>query len=187
MGRAIVRNQVQQFLSSKNITNVGKIYAARPIIVDDADYDLNMSNWLWEQQGLPDSGSGAVLIVNIPSSHRERRAITGRTGDNDTFVHQVVVEVFFANTGSTDPNDTQGVQAQADHDALMDTLVVTMRSDFSMGNPQQIWSAGEFQAGVDVEQHEPFTNDPDGPTIFIVSTLRFEVWEWLAGIPTQQG
>ena len=186
MGRAIVRNQIQTFLQGKQFTNVGKIYAARPIIVDDADYDLNMSNWLWEQQGLPDSGSAAVLIVNLPSSHRERRAITGRTGDNDTFVHQAVVEVFFANTGGTDPDDTQGVQAQKDHDALMDALVVALRSDFSIGNPQQIWSAGEFQAGVDVEQHEPFTN-PEDPTVFIVSTVRFEVWEWLAGIPGQQG
>lgn len=181
MGRTIVRSVVTTYLQNQNFTNVGTIYPARPIIVDDADYDAAMSSWLWEQQGLPDTGSAAVLIVNLPDDHRAREAITGRTGVNDTDRHEVVLEVFFANVGGGTATVPQGIVAQNDHDALIDSIVVALRADWSLGNPQQIFSSGEFQRGVDVSQGEPFTEE-NSTVIFIVATIHFDVYEWLAGV-----
>ena len=172
MGRAAVRAAVTAYLNNLGLPYVGAVYPARTYI-SESDYEIHMLNDAVQYVSSP-NGSGASIVVNLPTGKRQRRADTGRGAVNDTYIHKVSLEVYFACT-SGDP-----LQAQADHDAIMDPLVVAIRTDPLLGDPSVVWSAGEFDYGVDVSQSEPYT-DEEGMTVFIPCLVETEVWEWISG------
>ena len=170
MGRAAVRTAVTYYFAAAGIPYVGTVYPARTYI-SETDYEIHM-NGLVAQNVVSAKGSSAVLVVNLPDSERERRTLTGRSFVNDTDVHAVALEVFFANS------DGDPLAAQADHDTVMDAIVKAIRADGTFGGA--LWSAGEFEPWIRVEQNEPFTDD-SGMIVLIPSVIRFSAWEWLAG------
>jgi len=172
MGRQAIFDAATSYFENADIPMVGTVFPGRPIVVDEEDYDLQMSQGLFEDVSSID-GSSAVLIVNIPTGHRQRQTITGRAFEDDSYIHNMVLELFFANVSG------DGVAAQRDHNAVCDAIVAAIRADPLLGQPPVVWSAGEFKP-VDVEQREPFTNS-DGLVIFIPAVIRFDVYEWLTG------
>lgn len=161
---------------ASDLPYVGTIYPARPVVMEEAAYTQTM---LGQAVAQTPSGSSAVLVVNLPSDRRQRRADTGRGAVNDTQIYDVALEVFFASSGGTN-NQAQdnGINAQQDYDGIIDSLESLIRADATMGGAA--WSAGEYTAGIEHVQNEPYTTS-DGMTIFIVGVVRFEFWTWVAG------
>jgi hypothetical protein len=172
MGRAAVRQVLTQYLTDAKIPFVGKVYSARPFIVDEDDYEVSIAAGTTELVGNT-TGTGAVLICHLPDSNRERVTMTGRKFVDDKTIHDVVLELLFANNGG------DAVVAQDDHDTICDAITVALRADPLLGNPQVVWSSGEFRP-IKVEQHEPYCTS-ESTTVFIPTTLTFQVWEWIAG------
>lgn len=177
MGRAAVRKAVATALTTAKITYVGTVYPARPVILEEQDYIQTMNG---EAVALSAAGSSAVLVVNIPTDKRQRRADTGRGAVQDTDIHDVAIEIFFASTPSSSLAQDAGVAAQQDYDAIVDSLTVYIRNNPTLGTPTTVWSAGEYAAGVAHTQTEPYTS-ADGLTVLINGTVRAEVWEWVSG------
>ena len=169
MGQADTRAAIVAALTAADFTGVGTIYSARGYIGEE-DYELNAA--LAYSQTI--SGSGCVIVVNLIDDKRMRRADVGRGAVNDTNIHMVALELFFANKAG-DP-----IQAQADYDAVVDQVVPFIRYNPTMSAPDTVWSAGEYTTGVVHKQSSPFT-DPDGTTVFINGVVRFEAWEWIYG------
>ena len=163
-----MRAAVAAYLESGSLPFVGTVYPARTYI-NEEDYEETMNG---VAVAASSSGSNAVLVVNMPDSDDQRRADVGRNAVMDTDVHQIWLEVFFACVGG-DP-----VAAQNDHDTICDAIKTHIRADATLGG--QVWSAGEFRAGVKISQKAPYT-DADGTVVFIPTTVRFEVWEWISG------
>lgn len=169
MSRLAVRTAVKTFLEEADLQYVGKVHAARPQIVSEQDYERNRMG-----EAIPsESGSSAVLVVGIPSDDRMRRADTGRGAVNDTQIHKIALEIFFASTGG------KAVKAQEDYDVVVDGIVSLIRSNAILNAPGVIWSAGEYQAGIQHQQGLPYTDG--GLTVFIFGVVHFEAWEWIAG------
>jgi hypothetical protein len=170
MGRVAVRSAVAAYLTNAGVQYVGTVYPARPVVLTEDAYEQTL---LGEAIALTIAGgSSAVLVVNIPSDERMRRADTGRGAVNDTRVHTVALEVWFASVAG------DGVQAQQDYDGIVDSIVTLIRADATLGG--QVWSSGEYTAGIHHEQAMPYT-DADGAVVQIPGVIRFEVWEWLTG------
>ncbi len=170
MGQASVRAAITQTIEAAALPLVGAVYPSRAYIGEE-DYELNAS----QQYVTNSNGSSCVIVVTLPGpDKRMRRTLTGRGGVDDTNIHPVALEVFFASTNG-DP-----IAAQADYDTIIDSLVILVRGNPTMSAPASVWSAGEYEAGVVHEQTDPFTRD-DGMTVFIVGVVRFEAWEWVAG------
>lgn len=170
MSRLGVREAIVAFLEGARIAHVGLVYAARPEVVSEQDYEANRFGEAVETA----AGSSAVIVVDLTSDKRQRRADTGRTAVNDSVIHNVALEVFFASSGG------DGVQAQKDYDAVVQGIMDTIRSDATLKAPATVWSAGEYEAGIEHEQAAPF-QDEEGTNILIFGAVRFEAWEWVAG------
>jgi hypothetical protein len=179
MGRLAVRTAVANALTAADITYVGTVYPARPVILEEQDYVQTMSG---EAIALSPDGSSAVLVVNLPGmDKRERRAFVGRPAVNDTNIIPVAVEIFFASTPGYALTQAAGISAQEDYDAIVDALVVYIRHNPVMSAPTVVWSAGEYTAGVTHAQEQPYTST-DGLTVLINGTVRFEAWQWISGL-----
>lgn len=172
MGRAAIRTALTTYMTAAKIPFVGTVYRARPFIVNDEDYEVSMAAGTEQLVGTPE-GSGAVLIVHLPNSGRERMTITGRAFVDDKQIHDVTLEILFANNGG------DAVVAQDDHDTITDAITVALRADPLLGAPGVVWSSGEFRP-IKVEQHEPYCTS-ESTTVFIPATVSFQVWEWIAG------
>lgn len=176
MGQLGVRLAIQSAIENAQVPFVGTVFAARAYI-NEQDYEQNASGFYVSSA----NGSSCVVVVNLPGpDKRMRRALTGRGAVNDTNIHPVALELFFASKGNSVAQTDQLVAAQLDYDQVVDGLVVFIRNNPTMSAPEEVWSAGEYKAGVVHHQSEPFT-DEEGMTTFIVGTIRFEAWEWLAG------
>lgn len=170
MGRQAVRTSVAEYFANANLRFVGTVFPARPEITNEQDYETNRL-----KEAVPsENGSSAVLVVNIPTDDRQRKADTGRGAVNDTWIHKIAMEVFFASTGGA------AVKAQEDYDAIVDSMADLVRANAVLGAPGTVWSAGEYEHGIQHKQGAPFT-DEDGMTIFISGEVAFEAWEWLSG------
>jgi hypothetical protein len=123
---------------------------------------------------MSEGGSSSVLVVNLPSDIRQRKADTGRGAVNDQITYKAVLEVFFANVKG------EAIQAQTDYDQTVDAIVTAVRENATLGAPGTVWSAGEYEAGVEHAQGEPYT-DADGMTVFITGVVRFDAMSWIAG------
>jgi hypothetical protein len=172
MGRADVRATVADYLTGLAVPFVGTVYPARTYI-NEGDYDSFM-NTAAVSTVEPGVNLGCVLVVNIPSERRNRKAPTFRGQVQDTEIHDIALEVFFASTSG------RGVVTQDGYDAVIDAIFDGLRADPLLGNGDVIWSAGEFAPGIHHVQVEPYT-DEDGLTVFINGVIRFEAWEWLTG------
>ncbi len=168
MGRKAIREAVAETFANAALTYVGGVHPAAPELITEDDYERNR----FGEVVLSQNGSGSVLVVHIPSDARKRRADTGRGAVNDTNVHQITLEVFFACSYGS------GIKAQEDYDTIIDEIIELVRANPTMGGP--VWSAGELDAGVVHEQGQPF-RDADGATVFIHGAVKFEAWEWIAG------
>ncbi len=170
MGRLEVRTAVAAFFAEADLQFVGKVFPARPEIVPEDAYETNRLG-----EAVPSvAGSSAVLVVNIPSDVRTRRADTGRGAVNDTYIHAVAMEVFFASTKG------EAIPAQQDYDTVIDGMITLIRSNATMNTVSTIWSAGEYEHGVQHEQKAPMTG-ADGMTVLISGVVKFEAYEWIAG------
>jgi hypothetical protein len=165
VGRKLVRQVVTDFIKGAGIPYLGQVYSARTYVVDMADYTY--------LTGSSPNGSDAIIMVNIPSDDRHRVAMTGRAYINEPEIHPIALEIFFG-CSSGEP-----VDAQLDYDAVVDALFAAIRGNPLLGSVQ-IWSAGEFTAGVKHRQSEAFT-DSEATTVMINGVMEFEVWEWFAG------
>lgn len=178
MGRAAIRTAVATALTGAAITYVGTVYPARPVIANEQDYVQTMSG---QAIALSPAGSSAIVVVNLPGpDKRMRRADTGRGAVNDTNIHPVALEIFFASTPSSSLTQDAGIAAQQDYDAVVDSLVTYIRNHPTLTAPATVWSAGEYTAGVTHTQIQPYTS-ADGLTILIDGVVRFEAWEWVVG------
>jgi hypothetical protein len=169
MGRAAVRLAVKDYFANAGLTYVGTVHEARPAILQEQDYETS----LFSEAVASEHGSSAVLVVNIPQDHRQRKADTGRGAVNDQWLHKIVMEVFFASV------EGAAIDAQKDYDIVVDGMTDLVRANATM-NSGAIWSAGEYEAGVEHQQGEPFT-DSDGTTVFIFGQVAFDAYEWVAG------
>jgi hypothetical protein len=170
MGRAEVREAVAAYFAQANLENVGTVYPARPEILPEQAYNESMFGFAASSE----HGSSAVLVVNIASDSRQRRADTGRGAVNDSLICKVVIEVFFASAGG------EAVPAQEDYDGIIDSMITLVRANATLNAGTKIWSAGEYEAGVAHQQGEPFT-DADGLVVFILGDVRFDAYQWIAG------
>lgn len=169
-GRLAMREAVQAFLVEAKLEMVGEVFAARPELIPEQAYEENRFNEAVEGA----DGSSAVLVIHIPKDKRQRRALSGRGAVNDSWIHDVAIEIFFANT------EGNSVKAQEDYDKVVDQIVELIRSNATLKAPASVWSAGEYQAGIDHEQGEPF-QDADGTNVLIHGVVMFEGWQWIAG------
>ena len=179
MSRAGVREAIASYLNLQQIDYVGQVYPARPIILSEQDYENRMLNGAVSQITSA-NGSGCVLVVNLTEDDRQRRADTGRGAVNDSIIHSVVVELWFACNG--DPEN--GANAQADYDNIVDGIFYAIRADATLGtggqSPGSIWSAGEYAPFIRHQQSAPYTQN-EGLTVFIRGHVSFGAWVWLAG------
>lgn len=164
-----MRSAVQSFFQGLDIPYVGTVFAERAYVHGE-DYELTAAN----QYSVSVDGSGAVLVVNIPHEKRQRRAMTGRGGVNDSCIYDIALEIYLANSAGA-PSE-----AQTNYDSIIDQIILQVRGNPLLGNSIAVWSAGEFDYGVDHTQSEPWTEE-DGTTIFITGVVRFQAWEWDAG------
>ena len=168
--RLALRTAVAEYFANGGLPYVGAVYPARPEVLPEAAYELNRFNEVVQST----TGSGTTLVVDVPSDKRERRALTGRVGVNDTHIYNIALEVWFANVSGG------GVVAQEDYDTVSSAIVNLIRANATLGTSGTVWSAGEYAAGIQHEQREPSTNE-DGTTVFIFGVVRFEAWTWIAG------
>jgi hypothetical protein len=170
MSRLAMRQAIAAFISEADLEYVGQVYAARPEVIPEQAYETNRL----AEAAASEAGSSAVLVVNLTADNRQRRADTGRGAVNDSRIYKVVIELFFACTSG------EAVKAQEDYDVIVDGIVNLIRENATLGAPGTVWSAGEYTAGVDHQQGEPYT-DADGMVVFIPGHVSFESWEWIAG------
>jgi hypothetical protein len=170
MGRLSMRTAVAEYFATANLEYVGKVLKARPEVLTEQEYETSMFN----EAAPSENGSSAVLVVNIPEDKRQRRADTGRGAVNDSWIFKIALEVFFASTGG------EAVKAQEDYDTVIDGVIESIRANANLGSPNTVWSAGEYDNGIQHDQAQPFTDD-DGVTIFIFGAVTFDSWQWLAG------
>jgi hypothetical protein len=170
MSRVAMRTAVAEFFAQASLQFVGQVYSARPEVLSEQAYEANRMG----EAVASDNGSSAVLVVGIPSDDRMRRADTGRGAVNDSHIYRIAMEVFFASTGG------DAVAAQNDYDTVVDQMVNLIRSNATLNASATVWSAGEYEQGVQHQQGEPYT-DADGLTVFIPGVVKFEAWEWVAG------
>lgn len=172
MGRVAVRNAIQAAIQNYDVPYVGTVFPARPTAIQENDYEQTMLGMATTPSV---NGSSCVIVVSLPGKDRRvRQAMVGRAGVNDTNIHPVTLELFFASTGG------DAAAAQLDYDLIVDTLFVLVRNNPTMSAPDSVWSAGEFTAGVTHTQSEPFSSE-DGLTVLIIGRVDFEAWEYLAG------
>lgn len=173
MGRVAVRSAVQAALQAAGeagtIPYLGTVFAARTYIGGE-DYDFNAA----QQYVSSTNGSSCCIVVNLPSDKRMRRALVGRSAVNDTNIHPITLEVFFANTAGT------AIKGQQDYDAIIDGIFVLVRNNPTLSAATTIWSAGEYTAGITHSHQAPYVG-PDGTTVFIYGVVEFDAWEWVAG------
>ena len=171
MGQAAVRAAITNALTEAQFSGVGAVLPARGYISEE-NYEQNAATFYTGTI----NGSGCVIVVNLGvDDKRMRRADVGRGAVNDTNIHMVALELFFASTSG------EPLAAQDDYDVVVDQVVPFIRYNPTMSAPETVWSAGEFKAGVVHSQSSPYTSD-DGTTVFINGTIRFEAWEWIAGV-----
>ena len=171
MGRAAVRQATAAALTTAGIPYVGAVYPARPTILQEEDYVQTLNG---QAISASKNGSACVVVVNLTEDQRQLQAFTGFAGVNDTNIHQVCLEMFFACTAGT------AVLAQQDYDTVVDALFVAIRNNPTLSAPAAIWAAGVYEGGVKHAQEEPYTPDT-GLTVLINGTVRFAAYEWVAG------
>ena len=170
MGRAQTRIAIFDTVTNAAIPYVGTVYAARPLVVSEDDYDSTLSGQAVEETV---NGSAMVIVVHIESDQRRRVSDTGRAFVNDMEIHTCALELFFASTGG------DAVAAQEDYDGIVDALIAMIRGNPTMSAPATVWSAGEYRFGVHHVQETPV--NPDELTTIIIGTIRFECFEQMLG------
>jgi len=171
MGRKQVRLATQAYIQNAAIPYVGTVWPARPSILQESAYTQDLMGQAIAQT---DNGSSMVIVVNIPSDKRSRIALVGRGAVDDLSTHRMALELWFACSSG------DGVQAQLDYDGIVDDLEALIRANANLGNPDVVWSAAEFDAGINHVQSQAFNSD-EGGAIIIIGTLRFEAIENIVG------
>ena len=94
MSRLAMRQAITAFLEEAGIEYVGLVYPARPEVIPEQAYEENRM----AEAVASEAGSSAVLVVNLVSDNRQRKADTGRGAVNDQVTYKAVIEIFFACT-----------------------------------------------------------------------------------------
>lgn len=170
MSRVAMRRAIGEYLRENKIPHTGTVYNARPEIMPENAYESN----IFGELAATANGSSAVLVVSLPSDIRRRVADTGRGAVNDQHIYTAVVEVYFASTGG------EGVKAQEDYDEIVDEIIKLIRANATLNAPATVWSAGEYEKGIEHHQSEPYTG-ADGMTILVYGVVKFDAYEWIAG------
>lgn len=169
--RKLVRLAYQDYLQNYGVPYLGTVFAARPVIAEEAAYVQTLGGMAIEAS---DNGSCALLVVNITDEHRVSEAITGDLSVNDSIAYHMLLEVFFASTAG------DAIGAQLDYDDVVGTLEVAIRANPTPGGADVVWSGAQFETGVDHHQDEPYSTD-EGLTVLINGRINFDAYSWLAG------
>lgn len=175
MGRVEVREAIATCLAEAGLPHVGRVFPARPQIIQEEDYEVReYVEQRFVEVAPTDAGTSAVLVVHLVEDTRRRRALTGRGAVNDTRIHKAALEVLAANTAGV------AVDGQTDYDGVVDAIVELIRANPTLSAPETVWSSGEYDNGVQHQQAASFVG-ADGLTVFVHGVLRWDVYEWIAG------
>jgi hypothetical protein len=162
VGRASVRAAIAAYFTPATVAGLSTTYAARPKLIPEQAFNLALNG-----------GSGAVLIVHLTTDDEHRVAVGGATSGWKFNVHDVALEIKFQSVKA------DAVVAQADHDALIDALMVRFRADRTLGTGGvPIWQAGEEHdlgnVGIKLDMAEPVLGKQN---VLIDCVLRFQAFE----------
>lgn len=169
--RKLVRLAYQDYLQNYGVPYLGTVFAARPVIAEEEAYTQTMLGMAVESS---DNGSCALLVVNITDEHRVSEAIAGETSLQDSIAYHMLLELAFASTSG------DAIGAQLDYDDVVSTLFVAIRANPTPGGANVVWSAAQFETGLDHHQDVPFSTD-EGLTTLIFGRINFDAYSWLAG------
>lgn len=176
MGRAFVRQAVTSWLSPPAVAGLNSVYATPPKWAPGEDFFAGAA------AGTP---SGAIAFIHLEDQQRRRIAWQGSQPGGKMSIFTVGLGFRFVSNAETSED------AQADHDATLDALVVRLEADKQLGtgpslaNPtpaEQLFQAGEGDAALGEDIH--ITSDLPKQTktqIVIWSLVRFVVVEYIAG------
>lgn len=154
-GRAAVRTAVKNFFQPPAVAGLNKVHRAQPKIIDGKDYTA----------GQPaGTKNGAVGTIHIRRDFEERRAVGGAAGGKKFVTHLVELNLFFRSIEPT-------IEAATDaFDLLMDATKARLHADRTLGDPTNVFQAGEQQLETEAGEAEL-----EGDTIFIWGVVRFIV------------
>lgn len=159
MGRAAIRTAIAAYLATPAIPFVGTVHRARPKLIPPTDFTIESEL----------DNSGAVIVVHLPHDLETRTAAGGKTSGGKWDKSTVVLELLFQS-----PVGAQ--QAQDDHDAFIDALMMRLRADRQLGAPSVIFQSGQDPTGYDLQLAEPITG---AQTVIISAALTFSVWSYI--------
>jgi len=161
MGRATVRAAVAAWFAPANVAGLNSTFAARPKDIPGTAFNLGGNN-----------GSGSVLIVHLTDDSEVRTAVGGAHSGEKFNTHHIALEVIFQSV------KVDAIAAHADHDALIDALMVQIRADRTFGtNGNPIWQAGEGAEGIKVQLAEPVLGKQN---IIINAVIHLDALEYVA-------
>lgn len=153
--RAAVRTAVKNFLQPPAVAGLNKLYRSMPKVIDAKDYTTGQA---------AGTKNGAVGVVHIRRDFEERRAVGGATGGKKFVSHFIELNLFFRSIEPT-------IEAATDaFDLLMDATKARLHADRTLGDPTNVFQAGEQQLETEAGEAEL-----EGDTIFIWGVVRFIV------------
>lgn len=176
MGRAFVRQAVATWLAPPAVAGLNTVYPAPPRWAPGEDFFAGAA------AGTP---SGAIAFVHLEDQVRRRIAWQGPTPGGKLSIFTVGLGFRFVS------NEAEVQDAQADHDAILDALIVRLEQDKQLGtgpstqNPtpaEQLLQAGEGDSSLGTDIH--VTSDLPKQTrtqVVIWSLVRFVVVESITG------
>lgn len=158
MGRAAVRKAVAEWLGTSAIPNLGTVLRARPKEIDPSLFKLSFGQ-----------SSGAVIVVHLPDDNETRAAMGGKSSGEKFDDHVVTLEIFFQSTKAN------AMDAQDDHDALIDGIKARLREDRNLGNAKVVWQAPD-KTGYRFQMVQPVLG---AQTVQIAAYLTFIAKEYV--------
>lgn len=159
MSRQLVRHAAADWLNAANIPGLDHVYPAKPL------------EMLWGEYASGNSEHMCQAYVHVPRRPERRLAGGGPTppqGQKE-INSSVILTVWFR---STDPD---WLAAADEFDGITEAIIQQLRYGRTLGRPDDISSAGEFEAGIGQQNDEPFADD--GGVMFASCVITFQVTE----------
>jgi hypothetical protein len=144
MSRMTTRHLVATYVTTANISGVGRVYASPPKISRTSDMLANVPD------GTP---SGSVIYVEILQSAELRIGVGGPVAGKKMITHDLRLHVLFRS------RQARAEDAMDDHDVIIEALLELLRADRTIGAalavPFPIFQNGEGTAGITVQTGMP--------------------------------
>jgi hypothetical protein len=157
MGRAAVRKAVTEWLATAPMPTLGNVLRARPKTITPAMFMPSVG-----------AGSKSVIVVHLSHDNETRAALGGKNSGEKFDKHTVALEIIFQSTKGA-------MEAQDDHDDLIDAIKARLRADRNLGAPMVIWQAPD-KSGYDLQFAEPVLGNQ---TVLIAAVLTFQALEYI--------